>query len=49
MNTDELAQVTWSEDDLTALVAAFVRCHRRTPSLVELERFKRERGRIVAA
>lgn len=49
MNTNEMAEVHWGEEELRMLVAAFVRCHRRTPSLRELERFRRERGPFVAA
>jgi hypothetical protein len=43
MNTKELSQITWGEEELRGLVTEFVRQYGRTPSLSDLEQFRWER------
>jgi hypothetical protein len=42
MNTRELSQISWAEEELRGLVTGFVRQYGRTPSLSDLEEFRRE-------
>ena len=39
MNTREMAEIGWDEQELTACLAAFVRQFHRLPSQDDLERF----------